>query len=121
MPLAPKKKLRKDNRVELQLMVDYKCEDNFLFEYSSNLSQNGIFLLTQKPLSPGTRLELRFDIEDQSDAPYTIKVLGEVIWVNVLKTRKSSADQVGMGIKFVNLDAVSKEKIRALVKRIAIL
>ncbi|MFH1728208.1 MAG: TIGR02266 family protein [Pseudomonadota bacterium] len=114
---------RETTRVPVKLRVDYKCKDNFLFEFSSNLSQNGIFVTTNKPLDPGTRLDVQFKLEaDMSDA-HTVNALGEVIWVNIPKDKKGKAldGQVGMGIRFLNLDELSKDKIKALVKRIAVL
>ena len=70
---------RESNRVPVNIRVDYACADNYLFEFSSNLSANGIFIKTDSPLEPGTRLTLHFSINEGKDE---IKSSGEVMWVN---------------------------------------
>jgi uncharacterized protein (TIGR02266 family) len=106
---------RRETRIPHKMKVNFKCEDNFLIEYSGNLSQNGIYLICKRPLSPGTRLELQFKLGGKSKN-HRVCVLGEVIWIN-------NSDQIerGMGIRFINLDEISKEKIHRLIRRIAVL
>jgi uncharacterized protein (TIGR02266 family) len=115
MSLSASSELRRETRVPHKMKVNFQCEENFLIEYSSNLSQNGIYLTCKRPLSPGTRLELQFKVEEKS-RPHFVSVLGEVIWIN-----NSDKNESGMGIRFINLDEISKEKIQNLIRRIAVL
>ena len=107
---------RKSKRVPLNIRVDYACSDNYLFEYSSNLSAHGIFIKTDAPLDPGTKLTLHFSINEGKDE---IKTKGEVIWIN--RPSNGRENQGGMGVKFTNLSVESESKLRNLVKRIAVL
>lgn len=104
---------RQDIRVPIQLKVDVESPNNhYLFEYSANLSQSGIFIHTADPLNPGTQVQLNFTLPDA----YSIRTRGEVIWVN-------DEDEVdpGMGIKFLGLSLQDRERILTALKKIAIL
>ncbi len=104
---------RQDVRVPIQLKVDVESPNShYLFEYSSNLSQSGIFIHTGDPLNPGTQVQLNFTLPDQ----YFIRTRGEVIWVN----DEEELEQ-GMGIKFLGLSLQDRERILTALKKIAIL
>lgn len=117
-PSPDLKEKRRAIRVPVEMRVDYRCNENFLFEYSMNLSQNGIFIKTQSPLPPGTELFLTFSLPNSNEQ---IKVKGEVIWVNTKKADHDSERTVGMGIRFLEIKAEDRKQIMSLVKRIAIL
>ena len=51
---------RQWERVLVDLEVDYRSDDTFLFAYITDISAMGIFVRTVTPESPGTRLNLRF-------------------------------------------------------------
>jgi len=104
-------------RVLVDFEVDYASEDNYLFAYITDISETGIFVRTTTPEQPGTNLNLRFRI----DSGPQIEVEGEVIWVNPF--RPGSADNLhpGMGIRFVALDDVLKDRLLELVRRFAYL
>ena len=108
------KELREGQRFPFRIRVDYKSKEIFLFEYSENLSTSGIFLNTPEPLVPGTHLELQFTPEGGDEI---ISVAGEVIWVNAGK----DSTKPGMGIKFVDINKRTREKITNLVRRLAVL
>lgn len=104
-------------RVLVDFEVDYASEENYLFAYVTDISETGIFVRTTTPEQPGTNLNLRFRI----DSGPQIEVEGEVIWVNPF--RPGSADNLhpGMGIRFVALDDILKDRLLELVRRIAYL
>lgn len=109
---------RAAQRVMLQLHVDYACKDNFVFEYTANLSQSGIFIQTEKPFNPGTQLELQFSPKENPETVICVK--GEVLWINENDAADGSK-KAGMGIKFVNVSEATRLKITSLVKRLAVL
>lgn len=104
---------REDIRIPIQLKVNMEYPNNhYLFEYSSNLSQSGIFIQTDDPLSPGTHVHLQFSLPDQ----HLIRTRGEVIWVN-----DDDESEPGMGVKFLGLSLEDRERILTAIKKIAIL
>ena len=109
---------RTTKRIPIDLQVDYEYEGNFLFENATNISEHGIFIETTSPQQPGTSVKLQFKLPASEKK---IEVLGEVIWVNPHRAGASKDYNPGMGIKFVNLKEVDRDKILSLVKRIAVL
>src|ERR1051326_3465024 len=97
---------RSATRDPVNLKVDWKVEGHFLFENSTNISEQGIFVETKKPMEPGTMLNLQFKLPDTAG---TIEVLGEVIWVNQIRPGQTDHPNPGMGVRFVNLKEIDKE------------
>jgi type IV pilus assembly protein PilZ len=104
---------RQDIRIPIALKVDMEVpNDHYLFEYSTNLSQSGIFIQTDDPLEPGTLVQLQFTLPDA----HLIRTRGEVMWVN-----EDDEVEPGMGIKFMGLSLEDRERILTAIKKIAIL
>ena len=79
---------------------------------SGNVSAGGIFLITQEPYKPGTKLRIRFTL---SDDPRPIETEGEVVW---LRTRRESPERLpGMGVQFMKIANEDRERIRVFVNR----
>lgn len=78
---------------------------------SRNISEGGLFLVTRRPLAPGTPLHLEIDGGDGS-AP--IEVEGTVTWVRGADYEKGPT---GMGIRFDHPDPEKQAAITALVER----
>ncbi|MFH1263320.1 MAG: TIGR02266 family protein [Pseudomonadota bacterium] len=112
------KEKRLSRRVPTKFKVDWKSEGTFLYENATNISEHGIFIETDKPMDPGTMIELQFT---SPDTEKKIEVLGEVAWANPLRPQKKDNYNPGMGIRFVNLNEIDKEMILSLIKRIAVL
>lgn len=127
-------------RVLVDLEVDYRLEDNYLFAYITDISATGIFIRTTEPEEPGTLLNLRFTppCEDDADfdltAPYPdddsddavaarspFELEGEVIWVNPFRPELRDNLHPGMGVRFRGLDAETKARLMDLVRRMAYL
>ena len=87
--------------------------EDFLSEYSTNISIGGMFIRTDKPKDEGTLVYLQFYLRDGAKL---IEGLGRVVRVN---PADSAGDQAaaGMGIEFVNFDEESMELIRQIVER----
>jgi uncharacterized protein (TIGR02266 family) len=113
----PEAEHRRAPRVLVDLEVDYALEDNYLFAYIKNISATGIFVRTTTPEQPGTRLNLRFTPDDSGP----IEVEGEVIWINPFRPGVADNLHPGMGIRFVDLDDETRERLLELVRRFAYL
>ena len=104
-------------RVLVDLEVDCGSEDNFLFAYITDISATGIFVRTTAPEEPGTHLNLRFSAERAE----RFEIEGEVIWVNPFRPGTPDNLDPGMGIRFVNLDSESRDRLFDLIRRFAYL
>ncbi len=106
---------RKVARVPIQLKVDIESpNDHYLFEYSTNLSQNGIFIQTTDPEKPGTLVNMQFALPNN----HVIRTRGEVMWINAVD---EEGEEPGMGIKFIGISIEDRDSILAALKKIAIL
>jgi type IV pilus assembly protein PilZ len=103
-------------RVPIELEVDYGCDDTFLFAYITDISILGIFVRTNQPAPPGTRLTLRFTPPGREP----LHVKGQVIWINPYRPGEENTNP-GMGIRFVTLSAHQRDAIGHLVRTFAYL
>ena len=104
---------RRSQRVKVEIEVDYRADDTFLFAYVTDISDMGIFVRTEDPLDPGARLTLRFSPKDEEP----LEVEGEVRW----KSDGSDGSNKGMGVQFLDLAASHRSRIMELVRAMAYL
>jgi type IV pilus assembly protein PilZ len=109
---------REHERVLVNLEVDYKCDDTFLFAYITDLSAMGIFIQTDQPHPPGTHLNLRFQ---PPNGARQIDVEGRVIWVNRPRHGSAEAGNPGMGVQFMDLTPAQRDQILGLIRTFAYL
>jgi type IV pilus assembly protein PilZ len=118
---AERRRTGADRRVHARVMVDievdYKSADNFLFAYITDISAMGIFIRTNAPEPPGTRLNLRF----QPQGGPQLNLEGRVMWVNPYRPGSYDNINPGMGVQFVDLSAQQREQIVNLVRTFAYL
>lgn len=107
---------RAARRVLVDLEVDYRSEDTYLFTSSKDISATGIFIRALEPLPPGTRLNLRFRIDPAVDDE---ELEGEVIWVNPYRPDALTNLDPGMGVRFVALRAPARRRLLELIRRLA--
>ncbi len=108
---------RQFERVFVDLEVDYRCEDTFLFAYITDISAMGIFVRTNNPEPPGTRINVRFS----PPGMFTLELEGQVIWINPYRPGDPENINPGMGIKFVDLTDHQRGQLTDLVKTFAFL
>jgi type IV pilus assembly protein PilZ len=103
-------------RYDTSVTVDYANGDTFLFAYLKDISEMGIFIRTEEPLAIGTRLRLRFHIDDSD--PLVLD--GEVAWINPMRAAGENINP-GMGVRFIRLTPELREQMVALVRTVAYL
>lgn len=103
-------------RYETSIAVDYASGDTFLFASLQNISEMGIFIRTETPLAIGTRLMLRFHVDES--APLVLD--GEVTWINPYRESGDNLNP-GMGVRFIELTAERREQVVELVRTVAYL
>lgn len=108
---------REHLRVPVNIEVDYKSDENFLFAYITDLSAMGIFVKTHKPHAPGTMLTLRFK---PLGAPEFL-VQGQVVWINSYRPSDPDSINPGMGVQFVDTDQETQRRLTKLVRTFAYL
>jgi uncharacterized protein (TIGR02266 family) len=99
-------------RYQVRINVNYRHGDTYLFSRTSNVSELGIFLVSERPLAKDTVISLEFDIPNVRKP---IQVLGRVTWV---ETGKSGAEP-GMGIQFIDLSKDTQKQIKSLIRTTA--
>lgn len=107
-------------RVLVDIEVDYKADDTFLFAYITDISAMGIFIRTNNPEPEGTRLNLTFRLPAQAGgAPLALE--GEVIWINPPRPDDGENRSPGMGVQFVDLSHEQRDHLLRMVKTFAYL
>ena len=104
---------RKYPRVPLSLLIQYRFDtlEDFLAEYSTDISMGGMFIRTDQPREVGSLIYLQFYLRDGAKL---IEGLGRV--VRVSEPEPDAQDGAyGMGVEFVNFDSESMKLIEQIV------
>jgi type IV pilus assembly protein PilZ len=107
---------RKHVRILVRVLVDFESPDTYLYDYSSNLSEGGIFVETDTPHPIGTTLTLRFTLPGV-DRVFEAK--GEVKWQNNLGEKGNLPVPDlgrGMGIQFADMEDSDREILQKYVR-----
>jgi len=91
-------------------MVEYESMEDFLVDYTGNLSVGGMFIVTGRPLPKGTRLRMSFKLPGDEE---TIEAMGVVRWA--VQPSSSEPMRPGMGISFEELGEVDRARVEALL------
>jgi uncharacterized protein (TIGR02266 family) len=104
---------RKDKRAPVSLKVRFKSAtvDEFIEQYSRDVSRGGIFIKSGQPMSVGTLLKFQFQLKDESPL---IKGVGRVVWIRS-EDDATAENPSGMGIKFIKMDADSRATVDRVV------
>jgi type IV pilus assembly protein PilZ len=108
---------RAHQRIQMRVEVDFQCEDTFVFSYSADLSEMGIFIRTPVPYSAGTSLRLQF----RPRGAQPISVAGRVAWAVPLAQSSDPGQVPGMGVEFIDLSPSQRERILDMVRGFAYL
>ncbi len=105
---------RRYPRVSLSLLIQYRFDtlDDFLAEYSTNISFGGMFIRTEQPREVGSLIYLQFYLRDGAKL---IEGLGRVVRVAEPDPDDPDAEH-GMGVEFVNFDEESMRLIEQIVE-----
>jgi uncharacterized protein (TIGR02266 family) len=104
---------RKDHRVPIQLLVDYKSGGHYLFDFCRDLGTGGVFIETNNPLSTGSDIELTFTIPDSKE---TMRTKGKVIWSQPPISTRSEV-KPGMGVQFTQFDESQRKTLDDFINR----
>lgn len=99
---------RKHQRTPLAMLVQFRFNtfEDFLAEYSLNISPGGMFIRTDEPREEGSIIYLQFSLKDGSRL---IEGMGKVVRVN-----PPGSQGAGMGVEFLNFDDESMALIEEI-------
>lgn len=97
---------RESVRTKIPIEVEYAANSPPIKARLDDLSETGAFIDTHHALDNGTEMILTFSLPDENQQPQEIRSKGRVVW---------TAAMVGVGVEFVDLDEVSRERIRYFV------
>jgi uncharacterized protein (TIGR02266 family) len=93
------------------MLVDYKSEGNYLFDFSYNLGAGGIFIHTQSILPRGSVVVMNFTLPETGEK---FEVKGQVMWTQEVAPEAEAS--TGMGVQFMNL---SEDQRRILAEYVS--
>ena len=102
---------RNNRRLPLRIQVEYECMEDFLVDYTANVSIGGMFIETGSPQPIGTRFRLRFELPGLD---HFIDTTAEVRWV--LSTDDAGTLPAGMGIRFADLSPEDQRHVQNLIR-----
>jgi len=108
---------RKHPRTEVILKVDYDSPEDFLADYASNASDGGVFIATQRSFQDGEKLSFSISFPGLVSS---IRCKGHVRWSRP-ESQASEDSPAGIGVAFVFESEEEAERIRTLVKSLALL
>ena len=103
---------RTSQRVPVQLLVDYHCNGNYLFDFCRDLGTGGVFIETKSPLDAGSDVNLTFTIPDSKE---TLETQGKVIWVQSEVPGRNATP--GMGVQFESFDGHQRKLLEDFLSR----
>jgi uncharacterized protein (TIGR02266 family) len=101
---------RVDPRVPVSLKVSYKTYDDFIVEYTKNVSRQGMFIRTRRPHEIHDAVHLFLHVPGLPDP---VHIIGEVVRVNIHAVHDEDA---GIGLKFVDIDEKSRQVLISFIK-----
>ena len=89
---------RKEDRTHKSLSVTFKDRKSFVRAFTSNISNDGLFIRTDRPLKEGEQFSLKLQLPDFSQP---IRTQCEVVWAR--EQQEAENRPPGMGVKFYKL------------------
>lgn len=105
---------RNHPRIPVMMQVSFTNGEDFMVDYSTNLSSNGIFINTQQAVAGGDRVHMKFFLPGY-DQP--VRILGTVRWRRAAPISGSEAALSGIGVEFLEASQQNREAIRHFVER----
>jgi uncharacterized protein (TIGR02266 family) len=108
-----KDECRINKRANIKFEISYVHENDYLISFTKNISADGMFVETEKPLAVGSTIKLILSIGNLKK----IEINAEVMWIN----KGALSKDHGMGLKFLNMPARDKDAILKEINIVAVL
>lgn len=99
---------RSARRISVEMWVEQTVGRELYFQHAANISEGGLFLERTVPQPTGTVVTLKFTFPGEAQP---IEVRGEIA------NTGGDDEDLGMGVKFLDLDAATRARIRAFIER----
>lgn len=103
---------RETPRTLIKIQINYGGAGAYLFDYSRDMSETGIFIATDQPLVIGANITLKFILPEVLEE---IEAEGVVTWIN---PAGSIDPPQGMGVKFLKLSPEKQKLILDVIEKI---
>ncbi len=100
---------RSEPRCPASLKVSYRSYDEFIHEYTKNVSRQGMFIKTRRNHQVRDRVDLSLQVPGLPDP---VHIVGEVVRVCL---HSASDEDAGIGIKFIDIDEKSRQALIAFI------
>lgn len=107
---------RREERVPIELRVEYKRLNSFFADYTRNISRGGTFIRTDRPLEIGTEFIFRLQIPNLVEP---LRLQGRVQWI-VQPEAATEEQPAGMGIGFVYRDEAERQLVEGSVAKLMV-
>ena len=107
---------RKGPRAPIELKVEYKRLNSFFADYTRNISRDGMFIKTQKPLGIGTEFVFKLVVPQ---LPEPLERHGRVQWT-VKPEQANEEQEAGMGIGFIYESEAERQRVVTVVERLMV-
>jgi len=100
----------------MRLLLDHPDSEAYLFDYSTNFSEGGIFLKTKEDFAIGRIIDFNFSFPDVARI---FHVRGKVVWKNTDSGPIKGLGQ-GVGIEFIQMDDSTRQEITNFLKNLQV-
>jgi type IV pilus assembly protein PilZ len=106
---------RRSRRRPFVIHVNYSTVDEVFSDFSENINEGGMFIVTTKHLEPGAEVRLEFSLPG-GEQP--VRVKGKVVFVR--SPEEATMGPPGIGVQFGDLDPEAREQINEIVKNLRV-
>ncbi len=106
---------RRSRRRPFIIRVNYSTVEEVFTDFSENVNEGGMFIVTTKHHEPGAEVRLEFSLPG-GDQP--VRVKGRVVFVR--SPEEATAGPPGIGVQFEDLDPRAKEQINEIVRSLRV-
>jgi type IV pilus assembly protein PilZ len=107
---------RSDDRVPIELKVEYRRVNTFFADYTKNISRGGTFIATDRPLPEGTEFVFALGIPLMEEP---LRLKGRVCWITSTEDA-TKANPAGMGIEFQFADDAERRASESTVEKLLV-
>ncbi|OGU11520.1 MAG: two-component system response regulator [Geobacteraceae bacterium GWC2_58_44] len=105
---------RRDRRISCRIKVKYRIFGITLSGYIGNLSQNGVYIVTDSEVETDAMVDLIFALPEPSG--WIIQVKARVAWLNTKKVRHKPSLPEGFGVEFIGLSDEATREIGRFIE-----